>query len=47
MEVPTDNPLNESDARKYFRDVHSGIEYRKLRIYGAKIVQKLVNLTLA
>ena len=33
MEVPTDSPLNESDARKYFRDVHSGIEYRKLCIY--------------
>ncbi|XP_028396696.1 calcium/calmodulin-dependent protein kinase kinase 2-like isoform X2 [Dendronephthya gigantea] len=27
MEVPTDNPLSEADARKYFRDVHSGIEY--------------------
>ncbi|CAB4004813.1 calcium calmodulin-dependent kinase kinase 1-like isoform X2 [Paramuricea clavata] len=27
MEVPTDNPLSESDARKYFRDIHSGIEY--------------------
>ena len=27
MEIPTDNPLSESDARKYFRDVHSGIEY--------------------
>lgn len=27
MEVPTDNPLSECDARKYFRDVHSGIEY--------------------
>lgn len=27
MEVPTDNPLPESDARKYFRDIHSGIEY--------------------
>jgi hypothetical protein len=29
MEIPTDNPLSESDARNYFRDVHSGIEYCK------------------
>lgn len=27
MEVPTDNPLTETDARNYFRDIHSGIEY--------------------
>lgn len=29
MEVPTDNPLSEEQARLYFRDVILGIEYRK------------------
>ncbi|XP_046841423.1 calcium/calmodulin-dependent protein kinase kinase 2-like [Xenia sp. Carnegie-2017] len=27
MEIPTENPLTETDARKYFCDIHSGIEY--------------------
>lgn len=29
MEVPTDEPLSEEQARLYFRDVILGIEYRK------------------
>lgn len=29
MEVPTDNPLSEEQARLYFRDVILGIEYCK------------------
>lgn len=29
MEVPTDNPLTEEQARFYFRDVVLGIEYCK------------------
>lgn len=29
MEVPTDNPFSEEQARLYFRDVILGMEYRK------------------
>lgn len=29
MEVPTDSPLSEEQARLYFRDVILGIEYRE------------------
>lgn len=27
MEVPTDNPLSEEQARLYFRDIVLGMEY--------------------
>lgn len=30
MEVPTDNPLSEEQARLYFRDIVLGIEYCEL-----------------
>lgn len=30
MEVPTDNPLTEEQARLYFRDIVLGIEYCEL-----------------
>lgn len=29
MEVPTDSPLSEEQARLYFRDVILGMEYRE------------------
>lgn len=34
MEVPTDNPLSEEQARLYFRDVILGIEYCKYLTYN-------------
>lgn len=30
IEIPTDAPLSEEQARKYFRDLTLGIEFRKL-----------------
>lgn len=37
MEVPTDSPLSEEQARLYFRDVILGIEYCKYHVYGSII----------
>ena len=33
LQVPTDKPLDEETARKNFRDVVMGVEYREYSIY--------------
>lgn len=40
MEVPTDSPLSEEQARLYFRDVILGIEYRKYLTYKRHFFEK-------
>lgn len=40
MEVPTDSPLSEEQARLYFRDVVLGIEYRKYLAYNRYLKKK-------
>lgn len=39
MEVPTDKPLNEDQARFYFQDLLRGIEYCEFRNYFDKILK--------
>lgn len=33
LQLPTDKPLDESTARKYFRDVVLGVEYREYKFF--------------
>lgn len=33
LQIPTDKPLDEQTARRYFRDVVMGVEYRKFIFY--------------
>lgn len=37
MEVPTDKPFTEEQARFYFRDVVLGIEYCEFHLRGAAL----------
>ena len=39
MEVPSDTPLSEEQARLYFRDVILGMEYRKYLTQNKKLLK--------